>query len=107
MRSTSTSTAVSTCGMSTGSCFWKTHAFMQSLQMRCPVPGHIGLSSAMSASAARLSPTARISCISPIFSSSGQPASGTPSGLCLIAAVFASTRPLAHESLSRSWQSRQ
>ena len=38
------STPVSICGMLTGSCFWKMQAFMQSLQMRWPVPGHIGLS---------------------------------------------------------------
>ncbi len=42
--STSVRTRVSICGMLTGSCFWKTQAFMQSLQIRWPVPAHIGLS---------------------------------------------------------------
>ncbi len=50
------STRVSTCGMFTGSCFWKMQAFMQSLQMRWPVPGHMGLSIAMMAMAATISP---------------------------------------------------
>ncbi len=98
------STAVSISGMLTGSCFWKTHAFMQSLQMRWPVPGSMGLSTQTSASAAMLSPPCRIRCISLIFSSSGQPLSGTPSGFGLMAPVLLSRSPFAHESLSRSWQ---
>ena len=49
---------------------------MQSLQMRWPVPGHIGLSIITSASAPMASPRLRSRCISEIFSSSGQPASG-------------------------------
>ena len=53
---------------------------MQSLQMRWPVPGHIGLSSATSASAPIASPRFRSACISEIFSSSGQPSSSMPSG---------------------------
>ena len=44
--------------MFTGSCFWKMQAFMQSLQMRWPVPGHIGLSSMTIASAPSESPCA-------------------------------------------------
>jgi hypothetical protein len=42
--------------MFTGSCFWKMQAFMQSLQMRWPVPGSIGLSMQTIASAATESP---------------------------------------------------
>ena len=49
------------------------HDFMQSLQMRWPVPGHIGLSMMTSASAPTASPALRSMCISEIFSSSGQP----------------------------------
>ena len=54
---------------------------MQSLQMRWPVPGHIGLSIMTSASAPTASPALRSACISEIFSSSGQPSSAMPSGL--------------------------
>ncbi len=97
-------TRVSICGMLTGSCFWKTLAFMQSLQMRWPVPGHIGLSRHTRASAPSASPSRRITCISLIFSSSGQPASTTPSGFFFSSPVLLSRRPLEHESLSRSWQ---
>ena len=43
--------------MLTGSCFWKMQAFMQSLQMRWPVPGHIGLSIMTIASAPSASPS--------------------------------------------------
>jgi hypothetical protein len=57
--------------------------FMQLLQIRWPVPGHIGLSTAMSANAARASPSRIIACASPIFSSSGQPSRTMPSGFAL------------------------
>ena len=89
--------------MFTGSCFWKMQAFMQSLQMRWPVPGAIGLSTTIIASAAIESPSLRRTCISPIFSFSGQPASLTPSGFFLVAPVL-SCIPFEHESFSRSWQ---
>ena len=72
--------AVSICGMLTGSCFWKMQAFMQSLQMRWPVPGHIGLSIMTSASAPIGSPRLGSRCISEIFSSSGQPGTGCRAG---------------------------
>ena len=65
---------------------------MQSLQMRWPVPGHIGLSIITSASAPMASPRLRSRCISEIFSSSGQPASGMPSGL-VVTAPFLSRCP--------------
>ena len=61
---------------------------MQSLQMRWPVPGHIGLSTVTMASAPMASPRLRTMCISEIFSSSGQPASGMPSGLAVIVAFL-------------------
>ena len=89
--------------MLTGSCFWNTHPFMQSLQMRWPVPGSIGLSTTIIASAAIESPSLRSTCISPIFSSSGQPAIFTPSGLRFTAPAL-SCMPVEHESFSRSWQ---
>ena len=80
MRRTSLRTRVSICGMFTGSCFWYTQAFMQSLQMRCPVPGAIGLSMQTSASAERKSPSRAAVCISEMRSSSGHPVSGVPRG---------------------------
>ena len=67
---------------------------MQSLQMRWPVPGHIGLSMATSASAPMESPSRRSWCISEIFSSSGQPLSGMPRGFFCQAVVLASKKPL-------------
>ncbi len=82
------------------------HDFMQSLQMRWPVPGHIGLSSTTSASAPSASPALRSACISEIFSSSGQPASSMPSGFVETVPSF-SCSPFEHESLSRSWQRTQ
>jgi len=97
------STPVSAWGMFTGSCFWNTHPFMQSLQMRWPVPGSIGLSTQIIASAAIESPSLRSTCISPIFSSSGQPLIFTPSGLRFTAPDL-SCMPVEHESFSRSWQ---
>ena len=97
------STPVSACGMFTGSCFWKMHPFMQSLQMRWPVPGSMGLSMTIMARAAIESPPLRSTCISPIFSSSGQPASATPRGFRLSAPCL-SCMPFEHESFSRSWQ---
>ena len=48
---------------------------MQSLQMRCPVPAHIGLSMTTIASAPIGLPSCFTTFISEIFSSSGQPAS--------------------------------
>src|SRR5947207_318624 len=53
-------------------------AFMQSLQMRCPVAAQRGLSTATIASAPMLFPRAATMFISEIFSSSGQPARVTP-----------------------------
>ena len=82
------------------------HAFMQSLQMRWPVPAHIGLSTTTSASAPIASPSLRSVCISEIFSSSGQPSSSIPSGFLMVLPSF-SCRPFEQESLSRSWQSTQ
>ena len=96
-------TPVSACGMLTGSCFWKMQAFMQSLQMRCPVPGTIGLSTTTMASAAMESPSRRRTCISPIFSFSGQPRSETPMGFFFTTPVL-SCIPFEQESFSRSWQ---
>ena len=64
--------------MSTGSCFWKMQDFMQSLQIRCPVPAHIGLSTAVIARAPIEWPRCLTRFISEIFSSRGQPASVTP-----------------------------
>ena len=79
---------------------------MQSLQMRWPVPGHIGLSIITSASEPMASPRLRSRCISEIFSSSGQPARAMPSGLVTTAPCL-SVMPLLQLSLSRSWQSTQ
>ncbi len=79
---------------------------MQSLQMRWPVPGHIGLSTATMASAPMASPRLRTVCISEIFSSSGQPASRMPSGLVTTVPSL-SRMPFEQVSLSRSWQSTQ
>ncbi len=80
---------------------------MQSLQMRWPVPGSIGLSMHTSANAPTASPARLTRCISEIFSSSGQPLSSTPSALGFTWLVLLSRRPLEQESLSRSWQYRQ
>ncbi len=82
------------------------HDFMQSLQIRWPVPGHIGLSTITSASAPIASPALRSVCISEIFSSSGQPSRLMPSGLTLTAPAL-SCSPFEQESLSRSWHSTQ
>ena len=49
---------------------------MQSLQIRCPVPGHMGLSSIIMARAAMAAPCFRKRCISEMRSSNGHPASG-------------------------------
>src|SRR6187402_1600134 len=62
-------------------------AFMQSLQMRWPVPGHIGLSIITMARAPSESPCLRRMCISEIFSSSGQPLRSMPSALVAIFGV--------------------
>ncbi len=53
---------------------------MQSLQMRWPVAAAIGLSTVTTASAASVRPSAFSMLSSETFSSSGQPASGTPKG---------------------------
>ena len=90
------------------------HDFMQSLQIRWPVPATSGLSTQMIASAASGQPSARSLWNSEIFSSSGQPASVTPNGLFLNglsggapSAGFFSTSPRAHESLPCSWHQMQ
>ncbi len=93
--------------MLTGSCFWKMHPFMQSLQIRWPVPGHIGLSMQMRASAPIESPSRRSWCISEIFSSRGQPVRGMPRGFFWKVPVFSSEKPFEQESFSRSWQRMQ
>ena len=76
------------------------HDFMQSLQIRCPVPAAIGLSTVTMARAPIGLPWPFTWFISEIFSSSGQPASGTPKALRLNAPVF-SRRPV--EQLSFPW----
>ncbi len=80
---------------------------MQSLHMRWPVAAIIGLSTAMVANAASRWPPARSSCISQIFSSSGQPASVTPNALFWKPPVLRSRRPLLHESLPWLWHQMQ
>ena len=55
------------------------------------------------ASAASESPPFFNTCISLIFSSSGQPVSAMPSGFFLTAPGL-SCRPVEQESFSRSWQ---
>ena len=93
---------VSTCGISTGSCFWKMQDFMQSLQMRWPVAAHIGLSMVTTASAPMGTPCSLTTFISEIFSSSGQPASLTPKTLALNEPSF-SFRPCEQLSLPWLW----
>src|SRR5579863_10030443 len=56
------------------------HDFMQSLQMRWPVPAQRGLSTAIMASAAMPWPSRFSRCASEIFSFNGQPSSSVPSG---------------------------
>ncbi len=90
---------VSTCGMSTGSCFWKMQDFMQSLQMRWPVAAHIGLSMVTDGERADGMPCCFRVFISEIFSSRGQPASGTPKTLVLKAPLF-SLRPVEQLSFA-------
>ena len=75
---------------------------MQSLQMRCPVPAHIGLSMVTIASAPIELPRCLTTFISEIFSSSGHPASVTPNALDLNAPVF-SFNPVEQESLAWLW----
>ncbi len=82
------------------------HPFMQSLQMRWPVPGHMGLSTITRARAPMASPRLRTACISEIFSSSGQPTSGMPSTF-FVTAPSLSRMPFEQVSLSRSWHSTQ
>jgi hypothetical protein len=81
-------------------------AFMQSLQMRWPVPGHIGLSTVTIASAPIASPRLRAVCISEIFSSSGHPGSRIPSAFSVTLPAL-SRIPFEQLSLSRSWHSTQ
>ena len=80
---------------------------MQSLQMRWPVAAHIGLSiddDGQRADGLAAAPSTRF--ISEIFSSSGQPASGTPNGLFLNSPVF-SFRPVEQLSLPWLWHQMQ
>ncbi len=79
---------------------------MQSLQIRCPVPGTIGLSTVTMASAPMASPRLRTACISEIFSSSGHPASAMPRAFFVTAPAL-SRIPFEQLSLSRSWQMTQ
>jgi len=90
------------------------HDFMQSLQIRWPVPAAIGLSTQIVASAPIAQPSARSLWNSEMRSSSGQPASVTPNGLLLNG--FSSAEPSAglfsgspREQLSRpcSWHQMQ
>ncbi len=87
---------------------------MQSLQMRWPVAATIGLSTQITASAPSGQPSARSFWNSEIFSSSGQPASGTPNTVFLYgltgalpSAGFFSGSPRAQESLPCSWHQMQ
>src|SRR6266478_6894847 len=73
-------------------------AFMQSLQMRCPVAAQIGLSTVTMARAPRLLPRAFTRFISEIFSSSGQPARATPKTLLLKARSEEHTSELQSQS---------
>ena len=68
-------------------------AFMQSLQMRCPVAATSGLSTAAMASAPMEKPSLLRRFISEIFSSSGQPARVTPNGDFWNAPVLRSLQP--------------
>ena len=79
---------------------------MQSLQMRCPVPASIGLSTTAMASAPTATPSALSVCSSEIFSSSGQPASVTLNGLFLKLPSF-SLRPREQLSLPWLWHQMQ
>src|SRR4030095_2137468 len=104
--STSVKTLVSIWGILTGSCFWYMHAFMQSLHIRWPVPGHIGLSIIINPSAPIDLPSYLRKCISDIFSSRGQPLSGIPHG-CRLGEPSFSLNPFEQESLFLSWQNTQ
>src|SRR2546428_13584915 len=79
-------------------------AFMQSLQMRCPVAATMGLSMTITASAESELPCDLSVWNSEIFSSSGQPANVTPKGLFLKATLFGVSaggiflRPFKHET---------
>lgn len=75
---------------------------MQSLQIRWPVPGHMGLSTTIIAKAAMESPCFLKLCASEIFSSRGQPANLMPKGFLLREFVFLSTKPFEQESFSLS-----
>ena len=82
--------------------------FMQSLQMRWPVAAIIGLSTAMMPSAASGWPRTFTMWNSEIFSSSGQPASGTPKTVLRKPSAGAfSFKPFEQESLPCSWHQMQ
>ena len=93
--------------MLTGSCFWKMQAFMQSLQMRWPVPGHIGLS--MHDERQRADRVA-VACAACASRGSSRRADSRRArcraGSTLTVAVLCRASPFEHESLSRSWQRR-
>jgi hypothetical protein len=76
---------------------------MQSLQMRCPVPAHIGLSTVMTARGEMTCPRLLSSWNSLMRSSSGQPSISRPSGLTLMAPA-GSRRPRLQLSLPWCWQ---
>src|SRR5579883_1131209 len=78
------------------------HDFMQSLQMRCPVPAHSGLSTHTTANAPMGTPMPLRWCISEIFSSSGHPASGMPKEFFLKEEFGVRSSELG-ETLSFSW----
>jgi hypothetical protein len=84
-------------------------AFMQSLQIRCPVAAHIGLSITMVASAEIARPWVFRVWNSEIFSSSGQPASVTPKALFWNVTLWGASAegfsrcPVEHESLPWVW----
>ena len=90
--------------MLTGSCFWKMQPFMQSLQMRCPVPGHIGLSMTIRASAPMdvALPFEQVHLGDLLVERAAVEVDAER--VDLVAAVLALRMPLEHESLSRSWQ---
>ena len=75
---------------------------MQSLQMRCPVAAHIGLSTVTTANAPIGLPFPFTAFISEIFSSRGHPATFTPNTLALNAPSF-SLSPVEQLSLPWLW----
>ena len=88
------------------------HDFMQSLQMRWPVPGHIGLSMVTSASAPIASPCfaehVHLGDLLVERAAVELDAERVDDDLAGVAGAFrGSCRPFEHESLSRSWQRTQ